>query len=102
MLFRKESKLEPLMQVFIDWVTLLVPALAVWAILGVHSYRCEGYGVVVDTLYFLCMLGIAAMTWRTMSQNDACWLIHTASLGAMIVAGVMPKRETEETVHFVG
>lgn len=90
------------MQVFIDWMTLIVPALAVWATLGIHSYRCEGYCLVVDTLFFLVMIVIAGLTWRTMSQNDACWLVHTASLGFMIVAGVIPKRDPEETVHLFG
>ena len=80
------------MQVFVDWTALMVPALALWAVIGIHVYRSEGQSALVDALYFLVMVVIAALTWRTMSQNDSCWLIHTASLGTMIVGGVLPKR----------
>lgn len=91
------------MQVFVSWMTLLVPALAVWAVIGINVYKAEAQRPVIDTLYFLIMLLIAALTWRTMSVNDSCWLIHTASLGTMIVAGVLPRREAaDEAVNFVG
>ncbi len=39
------------------------------------------------------MLVIGALTWRTMETHDACFLIHTASLGIMIVFGVLPRRQ---------
>lgn len=82
------------MQVFVNWTALMVPALAMWAVIGIHVYRTEGQSAWVDALYFLVMVIIAGMTWRTMSMNDSCWLIHTASLGTMIVGGVLPKRGT--------
>ncbi len=89
------------MQVFVDWTTLLVPAIATWAILGIHVYRCEHYRSIVDTLYFLAMILIAGLTWRTMNANESCWLIHTASLGIMIVAGVMPRKDAfDEAVNW--
>jgi hypothetical protein len=84
--------MELAMQVFVDWTALMVPALALWAVIGIHVYRSEGQSALVDALYFLVMVVIAALTWRTMNANDSCWLIHTASLGTMIVGGVLPKR----------
>lgn len=96
--------MELAMQVFVDWTALMVPALAVWAVIGIHVYRSEGQSALVDALYFLAMVVIAALTWRTMNANDSCWLIHTASLGTMIVGGVLPKRgeNAEEAVNLVG
>ena len=87
------------MHAVMNWI---VPALAVWAIIGINVYKGEAQRPAVDALYFTVMLVIAALTWRTMSLNDPCWLIHTASLGTMIVAGVLPRRSADEAVHFVG
>jgi len=88
------------MHLLINW---MVPALAGWAVIGINVYKGDAQRPAVDALYFLVMLLIGALTWRTMSLNDPCWLIHTASLGTMIVAGVMPRRsQADEAVHFVG
>ena len=95
--------MELAMQVFVDWTALMVPALALWAVIGIHVYRSEGLALLVDVFYFLVMVLIAALTWRTMSVNDSCWLIHTASLGTMIIGGVLPKLDgSEEAVNLVG
>lgn len=81
------------MQVCVGWTTLMVPALAMWAVIGINVFRAEAQRPLVDSLYFLVMIFIGVLTWRTMSINDACWLIHTASLGTMIVFGVLPRRD---------
>lgn len=95
--------MELAMQVFVDWTALMVPALALWAVIGIHAYRSEGFALLVDVFYFLVMVLIAALTWRTMSGNDSCWLIHTASLGTMIIGGVLPKRDSsEEAANLIG
>ena len=88
------------MHALINW---MVPALVVWAVIAINVYKGDAQRPAIDAIYFLAMLLIGALTWRTMSMNDPCWLIHTASLGIMIVAGVMPRRSvTDEAVHFVG
>jgi hypothetical protein len=98
-LFRKESKVDLHLHAFINW---MVPALALWAVIGVQVFKEEAQRAAVDGLYFLAILLVGAMTWRTMSLNDPYWLIHTASLGMMIVAGVLPRRSSaEESVPFV-
>ncbi len=89
------------MQVCVYWSVLLVPALAAWAILGINVYRETQVQPWVDSLYFLIMLVIGALTWRTMETHDACFLIHTASLGIMIVFGVLPRRQAvDESVNW--
>jgi hypothetical protein len=94
-LFRKDSKVDQL-AFLADWAVVLVPALAIWAVLGAHSRRYADYRTLCDCLYFALMLIIAGLTLRTMSANDPCWLIHTASLGAMVVGGVVSYRDSSE------
>ncbi len=94
--------MDPITEICVHWSVLLVPALAAWAILGISVYREKQAQPVADSLYFLIMLVIGALTWRTMQTHDVCFLIHTASLGIMIVFGVLPRRQTaDETIHWV-
>ena len=89
------------MQVCVYWSVLLVPALAAWAIFGIAACRESQLQPWVDALFFLIMLVIGALTWRTMQTHDACFLIHTASLGIMIVYGVLPRRQAvDESVQW--
>ena len=91
------------LQFFVDWLAFLVPALAVWAVIGIHVYRSDFHQPTIDAIYFAAMLVIGALTWRTMSGNDSHWLVHTASLGIMIVGGVMHKRDNgDEQPHLAG
>jgi hypothetical protein len=87
---------EQFMELCVQWTSYLVPALAAWAIAGINLYRATALRPLVDSSYYFVMVLIGILTWRTMSSNDACWLIHTASLGIMIVFGVLPRREPLE------
>ena len=88
------------MQAFIEVVDFysgaLVPMLAVWAMGCLFMHRGGHGGYATHTCYFTVMLLVAGLTVRTMLANDACWLIHTSSLGVMIVAGVM-RRPSDAT-----
>jgi hypothetical protein len=67
----------------------LVPMLAVWAVFCLFTVR-SGYAChATEVLFFLVLLLVVGLTVRTMMTDGACWLVHTASLGTMIVAGVM-------------
>ncbi len=94
------------MERLIDCVTycsaLLVPLLAVWAITCLYVLR-SGYSChVTQVVYFAALLLIAGITIRTVIADDGCWLIHTTSLGIMIVAGVMRRPAEEGTSSLVG
>lgn len=91
------------MELCVQWTSYLVPALAAWAIVGINLYRGTSLRPLVDSLYYFAMVLIGVLTWRTMSCNDACWLIHTASLGILIVFGVLPRRDSfDEAVPTLG
>ena len=74
----------------------LVPVIAMWGVACLYWGRFGGYGAIPQVVYFTCLLGIAGLTLRTMLDNDGCWLIHTASLGMMIVLGSMLRPHMEE------
>ncbi len=55
----------------VQWTILLVPALVRLGHDCISVYRTAASRALVDSLYFLVMLAIAALTWRTMNNNDA-------------------------------
>ena len=80
---------------------LLVPLMAVWAIACLYCARNGGQCYATQIVYFSTLLTIAGLTVRTVMADDCCWLIHTASLGVMIVVGVM-RRPSEANVLLHG
>lgn len=74
---------------------LLVPAIALWAIVCLYTQASGCKCHVTEVGFFAALLLIAAITVRTVLVDDGCWLIHTSSLGVMIVAGVMRKPTVE-------
>ncbi len=93
------------MEQFIDsiasWSSVLVPILAVWAIAGLYTQKSGCQCPATQLLYLTVLLFIAGLTIRTVIVDDECLLIHTATLGVMVVSGVM--RRTEEVLpEYVG
>ncbi len=80
---------------------VLVPLLALWAIVGLYTQRSGCECVATQVLYLSVMLFIAGITIRTVMVDDGCWLVHTASLGVLVVSGVM-RRPATATTEFVG
>ncbi|MDX1925358.1 MAG: hypothetical protein SFV81_02495 [Pirellulaceae bacterium] len=72
---------------------ILVPLLTVWAIVGLYTQRSGCQCVATQILYLSVMLFIAGITIRTVMVDDGCWLVHTASLGVLVVSGVMRRPE---------
>lgn len=67
----------------------LVPALALWAVASLYTQCGEKTCSVTEAGYFLALLVISGITIRTVMTDGNCWLVHTASLCIMVVAGVM-------------
>ena len=68
---------------------ILVPLIAVCAIGCLYALEAGHRCPVTESMFFLALMLIAGCTLRTVIVNEGCWLVHTASLGCMIVAGVM-------------
>jgi hypothetical protein len=43
-----------------------------------------------EACYFGAMIVASMITLRTILADDHCWLLHTASLGAMILGAIFP------------
>jgi hypothetical protein len=43
-----------------------------------------------ERVFFAMLLLLAGITLRTIAANDQAWLLHTTSLGIMIVGAVIP------------
>lgn len=74
----------------------VVPLIALWAVMGLYTLRPGKKCCVTESAYFLALLLNAGVTLRTVTINHDCWLVHTLSLGVMIVAGVMRRPAESE------
>ncbi len=74
----------------------IVPVIALWAVACLYWGHFGGQTTLAQVVYFTCLLGIAGLTVRTVIADDGCWLIHTTTLGIMIVFGAMLKPAGEE------
>ncbi len=89
--------MERVIECIVDYAGFMVPLLALWAIAGLYSLRAGCQCVATELLFYCVMLLISGITVRTVLADHGCWLVHTASLGTMIVAGVMRRPEVEST-----
>jgi hypothetical protein len=75
---------------FSAWTPWIVPVLA---LAGLWIARlCEDARVrsMAEACYFGAMIVASMITLRTILADDHCWLLHTASLGAMILGAIFP------------
>ena len=92
--------MEPVIDAVASCSSLMVPVMALWAIVALYLQRDDCECTTTQLLYFGTMLLIAFITVRTMATNDSCWLIHTATLGITVVAGAM-RRPAGVAAHIV-
>jgi hypothetical protein len=78
---------------------MIVPALSIWAIACLYISKNGCQCRLANLVYFGVLLMVAGLTVRTVLVDDSCWLIHTATLGMLVVFGVM-RRPNEEIVEF--
>jgi hypothetical protein len=51
-----------------------------------------------ERVFFAMLLLLAGITLRTIAANEQAWLLHTTSLGIMIIGGVIPSNgDSSET-----
>ncbi len=82
--------MEFLVELFVVWTGVLVPFLSLWAIAAIHVLKAEQLrGPAVESLFFFVLLIVSAATVRTVVIDDGLWLVHSTSLCAMVLAGVM-------------
>ncbi|MFO0011342.1 MAG: hypothetical protein ACK553_01235 [Planctomycetota bacterium] len=76
---------------FAAWVPWLVPILSLlslWIARLCDDSRVQSNA---ERIYFIMMVIVAMATLRTMLADEPCWLLHTGSLGAMVVGAIFPQ-----------
>lgn len=81
--------MERLLECALHYSNFIVPILALWAIACLYTVRSGQQCRTSQVVFFTTLLAISGLTVRTVMADDCCWLIHTASLGVMVVSGVM-------------
>lgn len=74
-----------------EYSGLVAPALALWAGLLLHMQPKDTNNPIVQSLYFLVLMFIAVLTVRATMNHDTMWLANAASLGTLIVIGVLKR-----------
>ena len=99
--FERIRKLEQFIEGIASWASVLVPLLAVWAIVGLYTQKAGCQCIATQILYFSMLLFVAGLTIRTVMIDDECLLVHTSTLGMMVVSGVM-RRPNSVTPDYFG
>ncbi len=99
---RKDSTLEQLIEAIVSYASFLVPLLAIWAIAGLYTQQPGCQCIATQVLYLSVLLFIAGITIRTVTNDGEGLLIHTASLGTLVVFGVMRRPDERATEAIPG
>jgi hypothetical protein len=78
----------------------IVPLLSIWAVVSLFSLAAGRKCWVTEACYFGTLLIVAGCTLRTVACSHDCWLLHTACLGCMVVAGTLRRPASEEEPSF--
>ncbi len=78
------------------WFVPVLAALGLWTV----RWNSSKIGRVwAERLFFAALLVVASGTLRTIVVDDPSWLLHTFSLGAMVVGATFPNAPTQSE-HF--
>jgi len=79
---------------FLPWV---VPCLAIAGLWIAKSSENLQLQRTAERFFYAAMLLVAWVALRTVIANEGCWLIHMASIGAMVLGATFPAREVADT-----
>ena len=69
------------------WFIPISAAIGLWMVRWHPSKMAR---VWAERLFFAALLVVASGTLRTIVVDDPSWLLHTFSLGAMVVGAILP------------
>lgn len=81
---------------FLPWVVPVLALAGLWIARCSDSLQIQKVG---EQFYYSLMLLVAWVALRTVIANEGCWLIHMASIGAMVLGGAYPSNELELIDH---
>jgi hypothetical protein len=77
-----------LLDCLLPWI---VPAIALASLWMARAQGNESLQRTAERMYFAAMLVVAGVTLRTVLADDGCWIVHTSSLGLMVLAVAIPR-----------
>jgi len=80
----------------LPWV---VPCLALAGLWTAKSSENRQLQRTAERIYFAAMLLVAWVALRTVIANEGCWLLHMASIGAMVLGATFPVSENPSLDH---
>ena len=80
----------------LPWV---VPCLALAGLWTAKSSENRQLQRTAERIYFAAMLLVAWVALRTVIANEGCWLLHMASIGAMVLGATFPVSEHPNVEH---
>ncbi len=87
--------MEYVIELAAEYSGAIAPGLAVWATLLLHMQPKDKCCSVSQVWYFVSLLFVSVLTVRATMSHDPMWLANAASLGVLIVSGVL-KRPVDE------
>lgn len=82
-------------EIFASWFPWIVPILSLmslWIARLSDDLRTQANA---ERVYFFMMVIVAMATLRTMLADEPCWLLHTTSLGVMVVGAIFPHSQVD-------
>ncbi len=68
-----------------DLFPVIVPFAAVFGLLAARSARFPAARNIAESIFYGALVTVSLGTIRSIMHNDSAWLLHTASLGLMII-----------------
>ena len=80
----------------IPWIVPILALAGLWI-----ARLCEDARIrsAAEACYFGAMVVASMITLRTILADDNCWLLHTSSLGLMILGAIFPHHMLENSAH---
>ena len=80
----------------IPWIVPILALAGLWI-----ARLCEDARIrsAAEACYFGAMVVASMITLHTILADDNCWLLHTSSLGLMILGAIFPHHMLENSAH---
>jgi hypothetical protein len=76
----------------VPWIVPVVAIIGLWIANLSLDKRLKHFA---QRTYFAIMLLVAWCTLRTVLDNEGCWILHTGSMGLMVIGAIFPTSDSE-------
>lgn len=72
-----------------DLFPLAIPLIAVAGLVAARTASFERWRTLAESLFYGALITVALGTVRSMMDNEATWLLHTMTLGFMLIGATV-------------